>query len=195
MAIVNISKSKLIVQLHQIFPKVRKPENLADVLLAGVELYATNSTSPRTRWHFVNKGVKPHAFSEAYTKYGLLDRKQAPRIRILRYMRGTAPRDDNAMKQSLDYERQGLYTHLTISSTAKSTVADALSVTNSVSAIKNVMEKGSARQQVEVYDKIFSLLQMKGQYNKSYNYVMLGFRFLPDKYWLSSLAQRILAKC
>lgn len=195
MAIVNISKIKLIREIQKRFPKIRKPENYANVLLAGVELHATNSNNGKTRWQFINAGAKPSSFSGSYSKYGLLDRKEAPRVRILKYGRGTAPRNDSAMKQALEYERQGLFTHLTISATARKTVADALNVRNSISAIRNMMETGAIRQQVEVYAKIFSLLQVKGQYNKNYNYVVLGFRFLPDKYWLSTLAQRILAIC
>ena len=195
MSIINISKTKLIGEIHQRFPKLRTPENYADVLLAGVSLFATDSTSGKTRWQFVNAGAKPHSFSEAYKKYGLLDRKEAPRVRILRYTRGTAPKGNSALKQALDYERKGLYTHLTISPTARNTVAIALNVRSYVSPIRDEMEKGSIMQQIDTYDKILSLLQIKGQYNKSYNYVMLGFRYLPDKYWLSDLAERILAKC
>ncbi|MCV0372753.1 MAG: hypothetical protein K5793_04275 [Nitrosarchaeum sp.] len=195
MAIVNISRAKVSEEIQREFPTMRTPESYADVLLAAVQLHATDMANPKTRWQFLNQGVKQHAFSQAYAKYGLLDRKEAPRVRILKYARGPTPKGDAELKKALDFERHGLYTHLTISSTARGTIADELGVRNSVTAIKTAIEHGSIRQQVDIYAKIFFLLQTKGQYNKSYNYVLLGFRYLPDKYWLSNLAKRILAKC
>jgi hypothetical protein len=56
------------------------------------------------------------------------------------------------------------------------------------------MEQGTLQYQVGVYDKVFSKLEEKHLYNKQYGYFPLGFRFIPDKYWLTKLAQQLLAK-
>lgn len=194
MAVVNIHRTKLIEEVRTRFPNLLKPENMADVIIAAVELYALDSANGKSKWWFVNKGAKPHAVYDAYQK-NILEKRKAPRFRLLMYKRGKAPSDKYELHRVLNFERQGLYTHLTVSSTARKAVADILNLkTSSVSAIKKEIERGTIQEQVDVYDKIVTKLGIKKLYNKNYNYYWLGFRFLPDKYWLSSLGQKLLAR-
>lgn len=195
MAIVNINKFKLLELIKKSFPTLRKPENLVDVILAGWEMQAIDLASAKSKWWFVNKGAKPHVVHDSYTKHKLLKKKKAPRVIILFYKRGKAPHGDYEIRVTLNSERRGLYMHLTVSSTAREAVANVLKLTNSsVAAIKKAMETGTIREQVDLYDKVVTELNRKKLYNNNYNYVWLGFRFLPDKYWLSNLAQKLVAQ-
>lgn len=189
-------RNNLIKEIKRIFPKIRKPENLASVLLSGMILNAIDIQSGKTRWQFVKNGANLYFFREAYKKYKLLERKTAPRVRFLKYMRGTSPKGNNEIKNSLEYERQGLYAHLSINPKSRGIVAMTLklSATDMVS-IQNEMEQGNVIRQVDVYDKVFQALLSTGQYDKTHNYVWMGFRFPPDKYWLSILGKRMLANC
>ncbi len=109
--------------------------------------------------------------------------------------RGSAPKDDAELRLTLSFERRGLYAHLMSSTRARTLIAEYLFLnTNSINAIKNAMEKGTLQDQVSTYDRLFQKLEQNGLYNKSYGYYPLGFRFVPDNYWLSALAKSVLYK-
>ena len=88
-----------------------------------------------------------------------------------------------------------MYVHLTVSTTARNAVIRVLNLnSSSVRAIKQAIEQGTLRDQIDFYDKVVTELDVKKLYNKNYNYVWLGFRFLPYRYWLSVSAQNLLAR-
>jgi len=194
MAVVNISRTKLIAEVQKQFPRSLKPENLADVVIAGDELNAYDSSTSKNKRAFILKGAKPNSVYTAYEKYGLLDVRKAPRIPLLFYKRGPAPAKSE-LSNVLNFERKGLYIHLTVSNAARNVVAKILNLNLvSVRAIKQTIEHGTLREQVDFYDKVVTELDVKKLYNKNYNYVWLGFRFLPYRYWLSNLARKLLAR-
>lgn len=194
MAVITISRTKLVAEVKKQFPRSLKPENLADVIIAGYELNAYDSNTSKNKRAFILKGAKPNAVYSAYKKYGLLEVRKAPRIPLLFYNRGTAPKKSEISKV-LNFERKGLYVHLTVSATARNAVIRVLNLnSSSVRAIKQVIEQGTLRDQIDLYDKVVTELDVKKLYNKNYNYVWLGFRFLPYRYWLSILARKLLAR-
>ena len=161
MAVVNIQRTKLINEVRKQFPKLRKPENLTDVIIAGYELHAYDSTTSKNKRSFILKGAKPNSTYDAYKKHGLLDVRKAPRIPILFYNRGKAP-EKSEISKVLNFERKGLYTHITISNTARNFVARVLHLySSSVSAIRRTMEQGTLRNQVELYDKVVTTLEVE----------------------------------
>lgn len=195
MAIVNVNRARLVEEVHKDYPNLRLPENIADVLIAAVELGAFGLTSSKSRWWLINSGAKPHAVETAYKTCRLLDKKKAPRVRILRSKRGRVPTSPSERRGLLEKERTGLFRHLTVSTTTKKIVANILQLqTDSLMGIRRVMEKGDLQEQIDIYDKVISELERRRAYNQVYDYYWLGFRFLPDKYWLNDSAKKLLER-
>ena len=173
---------------------MQKREDIADVLLIGRNLNAVNESNRTKKWKFVLKGVTSNAFYRAY-KYNLLDKYQSIRIAFVMSMRGLRLKDRNDTREALKKERVGLLKHLEASSTARNSVSTFLSLpSSSLSLIKQELEKGTSQDQLVTYGKIVNHLTLEKKYNKNYDYYWMGFRFIADQYWLSTLGRRILSK-
>src|SRR5687767_5703662 len=103
MSTIGIDRKKLTEDIRAKCPGPRKPENLADVLIAGDKLNARDYRTRKSRWRFVLNGAKPHSVKTAFEQ-GLLERKRAPRTRILKSDRGKLPADDSGILDRLRFE-------------------------------------------------------------------------------------------
>ena len=195
MSVVNSLKARFMQELKKEFPRMQKLEDIADVLIIGQELGAIDEANRKKKWDFVRKGAKGTAVYRAYRPYRLLDKKQAKRRAFVMYMRGGNLKNDVDTRNALSKERRGLYAHLLVSATARTVVANVLGLpTNSLFAIRRALESGTVQEQLIKYDKAVNQLILEKIYDKSYDYYWMGFRFLPDKYWLSKTALMLLSR-
>jgi len=174
---------------------MQKIEDIADVLITGLQLKAINEINFKKRWNFVKQGVSENAFYRAYKKYNLLDKRKSARKAFVMYMRGIRLKNKHETHDALKRERLGLLKHLAASFSARKAVAIFLYLPNhNLNTIRQMLEKGTVEEQLVVYGKVVNHLILNKKYNKNYDYYWLGFRFIADKYWLSKSALRILAK-
>lgn len=194
MALVSSPRIRVAQELKKVFPRMRNTENMADVLLAGQELGATDEVNRKKKWEFVKKGARSSTVYSAYKKYHLLDKRRSERRAFVMYMRGGSLKNDSDTRKALNRERPGLYAHLIANTTARAVVAKALSLSDtSLGMIQRTLERGTISEQRNIYGKVVSYLTLKNLYDKSYDYYWMGFRFLADRYWLSKSALKILS--
>lgn len=190
----HIPKKRVIDELKKAFPRMQKYDDIADVLLIGRILDAVNESNRTKKWKFVLKGVTSNAFYRAY-KYNLLDKHKSKRIAFVMSMRGIRLKDRKDTYEALKKERIGLLKHLASSSVARNSVSSLLKLSsNSLSLIKQELEKGTSQDQLATYSKVVNYLTIEKKYNKNYDYYWMGFRFIADQYWLSGISRRILSK-
>lgn len=190
----QIDEQKLSSDIQMLHPRRKKPENLANVLLAGHRLDAVEHRRRKTRWKFVLNGAKPHAVLAAFDE-GLLERQRAPDKRILKSDRGKIPKDENALRGMLHIERQRLYDHLSQDRLARLVVLRKLKLsreTDGLEAIHTAMEAGSLPKQIYVYDNVVRALKRSKLYSRRWGYLWMGFWKLPHTYWLSKAAIDLL---
>lgn len=187
-------RQRLIHELKRIHPRMRKTDDIADVLIVGKKLNAINEINPKKKWNFVLNGINSNAFYRAY-RYQLLDKQKSVRRAFVMSMRGIRPRNKHETRNALHQEKLGLFRHLAASITARNAVAYILSLpTNNFSAIRRMLDQGTVEKQLGTYSKVVTHLTLKNLYNKRFDYYWMGFRFIADKYWLSKSALRLIAK-
>lgn len=197
MSTINSPKGRLIAELKKEFPRMKKLEEISDVLLAGHELNAVDEAHKKKKWAFLRKGAQDSVFYSAYKNYQLLDKKEKERKVYFEYKRPMAsrPKNDSEILKALQRERRGLYTHLTISAAVRKVVVETLSLPNTnLNLIKRTLEAGDMHEQLRTYGKVVNALITKNLYSKYYDYYLIGFRNIPHNYWLSNLALDLLAR-
>ena len=173
---------------------MQKHEDIADVLITGRNLHAINEANKTKKWKFLKARITSNAFYRA-CRYNLLDKHKSTRRAFVMSSRGIRLKDRKATYSALKKERIGLLKHLEASSTARNLVSDFLSLsTNNLELIQQELEKGDSQEQLVIYGKVVSHLIIEEEYNKSYDYYWMGFRYIGDEYWLSKLAHEILSK-
>ncbi|MFY3740259.1 MAG: hypothetical protein HMLIMOIP_000688 [Candidatus Nitrosomirales archaeon] len=192
----NIDREKILDELTSMYPRMRKPEKIRSAILAALDLNATTRTNAKTKWQLEKAGAEPNSVYAACRKYRVLERYTVPRVPIPRYGRGKAPRNDSEWRIALERERPQLYKHLQDDKRARDLTIYVLGLPegSTVSAIEKDMESGTIQQQIRLYDIVVSRLEAKKLYNKYYDYRWMGFRFRPDRYWLSSIGMNIMRK-
>lgn len=194
MTSINIDKSRIVQEIQNECPKIKKVQDIADVVLAALDLQAS-STNTVTRWELQQHGAKPQAVQRAY-KHKLLQKKGVGRQAYPTYDRGPTPRTDTEWRRALQRERPGLYRHIANDRRAKQIAEDVLGLppTSSLAAIRNRMESGDTQHQVSLYRNVVSMLIARRIFDRRYDYVFLGWRNKANRYWLTDKATRIVQR-
>jgi len=196
MASLNVDKTKTLRNISKAFPRLRKPDNIAKVIYAGLALNAVSKKDARNRGAFETEGAPSYGVTVSY-KLKLLDAKKAPRIQILIHKRPGYPRPKILSERAtlLKKERAGLYNHLLNDNEALKSVVEFLELPkgSSVVAVRNRMETGDTDEDITRYDGVVKqALEDKGLYKKDFDYYWMGFRHLSYKYWLTQVALKLV---
>ena len=182
------------IEIRKVYPRLRNLSDTADILLVGENLGAVDESHRKTKREFVKAGAADNAFYSAYKKYHLLDKKEKELKVYFKYDRGFRIDTDHDLYVALRRERQGLYTHLTTDSAARTVVAETLSLpSNNLGIIKKELESGTIHYQRDKYSKVVSALGNQNLFNEEYDYCWMGFRNVPHHYWLSKFALKLLS--
>ena len=188
-----ISRNKLILEIRNKFPTIRKPEDYADIISEGIRLKALDSDSSRRKSEF--RKIKTHAFSKSHKDLKLtikIDKADHSISPVAE--RDTVVFDFNKAQIILNREKGFLMKHISNDDQVKNISVKTLKLQqNSITSIKNKLDEGNIFKQGNTYEKVFNILQ--DNKIKSTGYLWFGVRPISiPKYYLSNKAKNMESK-
>ncbi len=191
-----VSRNKLILELKKQFPRVKKYDKYADLILEGMRLNAINKTNAVKRNFFLDSNIiSESVFQSSVSRLGLLDKFESSEkiIAVSSNRRsGRFAFDYSKILSYLNYEKYLLfnqmkrdqYTHKIICNVLK------VSITSTKESIEKKMEFGAPHTQVDTYKKIYEKIKRGGI---STECMWLGVVRLPAfSYCLSNLSNSLV---
>ena len=191
-----ISKDKLILEIKNIFPRIRKPEDYANLIFTGYNLKAYDHATSRKRHDFTTQKIKDHVINRSYNVLNLLvPVKNASKILTVSSERQGLVYVKTQQHKIVEYEQKLLFKHIVIDHHVRFIAVKSLRLpaTSNIDGVKRKMMQGNIFEQVSVYDKVLSELGKNGVKRKEY----MGLRVVStpiDHYYLSSKSKDIIEK-
>lgn len=184
----------VIENLKSQFPRMRKYEIYANLILEGMAIYAINKTNAKKRSDFLKSGnVKNSEFNSSYLKYDILEVVQNidSHLAIASSRAGLIFSYEYALS-ILNKERSQLYKNMN-NNIFRKNLCEILKIKTSshFNTIYKRIENGNTMKQVSTYNTIYNNLK---KLNISIDGCMwMGIVTLPtNRYYLSDLAKSFL---
>lgn len=192
-----VDRRKLIIIIRNKFPRIRFPEDYADILLSGLKLKALDRKSAKRRRDFSNVfNHKVHAFSKCHKELDLLIKVEKAEYNISPMSeREYVVFDFSKAQKILNLEKDLLLEHIGDSQRVRkiTTTKLKISVNSSLTSIRRKMNEGNIFKQGSTYEKIFD--ELKDNKIRSTGYLWFGIRPIPiPNYYLSRKAIGLINK-
>ena len=188
-----VSRNRLILEIKNRFPTIRKPEDYAEVILEGIRLKALDRSSSRRKKEF--KKIKTHVFSKSHKDLKLIIKIEKADHSISPIAeRDKVVFDFNKAQIILNHEKGLLLKHISKDDKVKNICIKTLKLKqSSIASIKNKLGEGNIFKQGSTYEKVFNVL--RDNKIKQVGYLWFGVRPIPiPKYYLSNKAQDMATK-
>ena len=179
-------------------PRLRKPQEYAQVIVTGRRLKALDPRSAKRRTDFLKDDqITTSIFSLAYTKRDILiPCKNAERDSVIYSARNESFVFGTTARAILDCERNALLDHAKQDAHVLAVVLQALKLSSDTDIVdtQTAMKQGSLFHQVNTYEKVYDQLGRNRIPPKGYKF--LGIKTVPvSHYYLSQQSKTMLAEC
>ena len=183
-----VDRAKLIKKIHEKFPRIRYPQDYANILIRGWDLKAIDRPSAvRSREFTKISKIKPHAFSKCHKELDLLKKiEKADHVVSPLSEREQVVFDFAKAQKILNIEKSLLLEHIEDSDKVHKIACKTLKIKidSTIGKIKGILNTGNIFKQGSTYEKIFNSL--KDNKVRSTGYLWFGNRPIPmPKYHLS----------
>lgn len=185
-----VSSNKLILEIRNNFPTIRKPEDYVNIILEGIRLKALDRNSSKRKSKF--RKIKTNAFSKSHKvlksliKIDNMDHSVSPMSE-----RDAVVFNFTKAQLTLNHEKNLLLKHIDTNKKVKDLSIKILKLlkTSTTNTIRIKLDEGDIFKQGSTYEKVFNTL--KDNNIKPSGYLWFGIRPINiPKYYLSDKAQK-----